>query len=215
MKEIYGKQVYDSLREIINPKHTALIVVDVQNDFCSPEGRFAEGGQDVSMLQAMVPKVLNFLQEARKAQVMIIFVQNTMLSKGRSDSPAWLHWKSKLSGVVPEYTMKGTWGWAFCDGIQPRDGEPIIEKHRPSAFVNTDLDLVLRSNNMESIVVTGCVTQSCVLATARHAAFQDYYVVIAKDCVASTSHDLHEAALKIMETRLDVVNSQEIVKAWH
>jgi nicotinamidase-related amidase len=74
---------------------------------------------------------------------------------------------------------------------------------------------VLRSNGIESIIVTGCVTHGCVLATARHGAFLDYYVVVARDCVASNSKELHEAALKIMESRLDVLSSEEILDEWH
>ena len=214
MKEICGKQVYDSLGEIVNPKHTALVVVDVQNDFCSPDGHFAERGLDMSMFEEMMPNVLKLVEEARKAGVMVVFIQNTTLGQGRGDSPAWLRFKSKVSGVVPEYTMEGTWGQEFCTGLEPRAGEPIVKKHRSSAFVTTDLDLVLRSNGIESIIITGTVTHGCVLATARHGAYHDYYVVVAKDCVAGTSRELHEAAMKIMENRLDVVSSQEILKEW-
>ncbi len=215
MKEMYGKKVYDTLGEIVNPRHTALIVIDVQNDFCSPEGQFNKGGLEISTLQKMVPNVIKFIGEARKAGIRVVFIQNTTLRNGLSDSPAWLHFKSKASGVAPEYTIEGTWGHRFCDGLNPRDDEPVIQKHRSSAFVNTNLDLVLRSNGIESIIITGCVTHGCVLATARHGAFLDYYVVVVKNCVDSNSARLHEAALRIMESRLDVVTSEEILNEWH
>ena len=214
MKEMYGKQVYDSLEEIVNPKHTALVIVDMQNDFCSPDGQFARGGLDMSMLLELVPNLVRFVEEARKAGIMVIFIQNTTLGQGLSDSPSWLHFKSKVPGVVPEYTMEGTWGQEFCAGLEPRDGEPIIKKHRSGAFVATDLDLVLRANGIESIIVTGCVTHGCVLATAIHGALNNYYVVVARNCVASYSPELHEAALKIMSNRLDVMSSEEILKNW-
>ena len=116
--------------------------------------------------------------------------------------------------MASEYTVEDTWGQQFCDGLEPQSVEPIIKKHRSSAFVATDLDSVLRSNGIESLIVTGCVTHGCVQATARHGAYNDYYVVVVKDCVASTSRELHEAALKIMESRLDVVDSQEILNEW-
>jgi ureidoacrylate peracid hydrolase len=214
MKEIYGKQVYDTLGEIVHPEHTALIVVDVQNDFCSPEGQFAKGGIDISMLREMVPNLIKFVDEARNVGVRVVFIQNTTLRNGRSDSPAWLHFKFKASGVIPEYTVEGTWGQQLCDGLEARKDEPIIKKHRSSAFVNTDLDLVLRSGGIKSLIITGCVTHGCVLATARHGAFYDYYVVVVKNCVASNNKELHEAALKIMQSRLDVVDSEEILDEW-
>jgi nicotinamidase-related amidase len=214
MKEIYGKKIYDTLGEIVNPRHTALLVIDVQNDFCSPEGQFGRGGLETSALQKLVPKVIQFIDEARKTGIFVAFIQNTTLRNGLSDSPAWLHFKSKASGVAPEYTIEGTWGHRFCDGLEPREDEPVIQKYRSSAFINTHLDLVLRSNGIESIIITGCVTHGCVLATARHGAFLDYYVVVAKDCVESNNAGLHEAALRIMESRLDVVSSEEILNEW-
>jgi len=118
------------------------------------------------------------------------------------------------AAVGTEYVVDSSWGQEFCAGLRSQAGEPIVRKHRASAFVGTDLDLILRSNRIKSAVVTGCVTHGCVLETARHGAYNDYYVIVVKDCVASTTQELHEATLKIMEDRLDVTNSQEIVKAW-
>lgn len=214
MREICGKQVYDSLGEIVNPKHTAVVVVDMENDFCSPAGYAAKLGLDISMLAEVMPNLVRFVEGAREAGVMVVFIQHTNLSEGHSASPSWLRCQARVFGAVPEFTIDGTWGQGFCAGLEPKANEPIIKKHRSSAFVETDLDLVLRCNGIESIIITGCVTHGCVMATARHGAFYDYYVVVVRDCVGSTDRKLHEAALMIMDTSLDVVSSQEILKEW-
>lgn len=214
MKIIYGKPVFDTLQEIVAPEHTALIVIDMQNDFVSAEGQFAKSGIDVSPVRRIVPDVIECTRMARRAGVMVIHLQNTTLRNGHSDSPAWLRFKSRVTGVAPEYTMEGSWGQQYYSGLEPQKGEPVIQKLRPSAFVNSNFDQVLRSNGIKSLVLTGCITNGCVLGTALHGVYMDYFIVVAKDCVASSDPELHEAALKILASRFEVVDSQEIFKAW-
>ena len=144
MIELAGKQIYDSVEEMAQPGHTALVVVDVTNDFCAPDGYFAKEGYDTSMILDMMPSLLALLASAREAGVLVIHVQNTVLPNGLSDSGAFIRFKSKHVGRLPVYTVKGTRGWEFFEGFEPVEGEPVISKHRPSAFVSTDLDRLLR-----------------------------------------------------------------------
>jgi ureidoacrylate peracid hydrolase len=90
----------------------------------------------------------------------------------------------------------------------------VVKKWRSSAFVGTNLDMVLRCNGIKTLVVTGDVTQGCVESTARDASFHDYYVVVLEDCVATYEHDLHEASLKVLRTRVDVTPSGDVLKIW-
>ena len=214
MKEIAGKQVYDSLAEMVNPKHTAVIVVDMQNDFCSPDGNSAKVGKDISLLLEMVPALVNLVEEARRAGVLVVFIKNTTLRSGLSDSPSWLRLKTRAGGLGPEYTIEGTWGQEFILDLPAQVGEPVVKKHRSSAFVNTDLNAILRCNGIESIIVTGCLTNACVLATALTGSYNDYYVIIPSDCVGSFDLELHDTALKVMDRTLEVVSSQDILKEW-
>lgn len=211
---IKGKEIFDKLEEIVNPGHTAILLIDMQNDFCSRDGHFAKQGKDVSMMEKMIARLERFIEEVRKSGSLIIWTQNTTLSDLKSDSPAWLRLKTKYGEADPHYTMEGSWGQNFVKELTPLAGEIIVKKHRPDAFVGTDLDLILRSNNIKSVIVTGVVSHGCVEATLRHAVYLDYYVIELSDCVAAHNKELHEASLKVMKTMYDVVESDKITQIW-
>lgn len=213
MKVVSNKTCYDSIPEIIHPGHTALLVVDVQNDFCHPEGHFARHGKDITMIREMLPVVIDFVADAQALGIFIVWIQQTTLPDGLSDSPAWLYFKTR-DGKSPDYTLDGSWGQQFVKGLSPRLGEPVVQKHRSSAFVYTELDQILRVNGVETVVVCGVVTQGCVESTVRDASFCDYYTVLVGDCVASTSRQLHEASLLVMKSRYDVLTANEFIVLW-
>lgn len=214
MKEIHGKKVFDSLEEIIDLKHSAILIVDVQNDLFSEGGHFHRLQKDISMMREILPRLVGFIQEARKFGVLRIFIQQTTLKSGLSDSPAWLYFRTRAHRISPDFTIDGTWGHEIVSDFSLRDDEPVVKKHRSSAFVNTSLDLLLRNNGIKSVIITGAVTEGCVLATAIDALFYDYYVVVVKDCIASRNREVHEACLKVIEARHDLVTSGEILKIW-
>jgi nicotinamidase-related amidase len=89
-----------------------------------------------------------------------------------------------------------------------------VEKSRASGFVNTPLDLILRSNGIRTVVVTGESSYGCVLNTVMDASCYDYYTVVVEDLIAGPNQDLHEAALKLMRPRHDVLKSAEILEVW-
>jgi ureidoacrylate peracid hydrolase len=89
----------------------------------------------------------------------------------------------------------------------------VIQKYRSSAFVGTGLDLLLRSNNIRNVIAVGLVTYGCVESTCRDAS-NEYFVVVLRDCVEATRRDLHEATLKIMESRYDLVTSGQVLDIW-
>lgn len=214
MKEINGKRVASSLEEVLDPQHTALILVDPQNDFCAPEGAFAKAGKDISLCQGILPGLRLILGVARRNGVFIVFTKQITLPDGLSDSPAWLYRKSKAHRSI-DYCIADTWGCGILDDLAPRGGEVVVEKHRPSAFTGTNLDLLLRSNGIASVAMAGVVTEGCVESTARDASFHDYHVVYLRDCIASTHQEIHEASLKIAVHRgHDVVPAETVVDIW-
>jgi ureidoacrylate peracid hydrolase len=213
MRDIWGKTVFETLKEVVDPAHTAVLVIDVQNEYCLEGGHFEKNGYDLSMIRQMLPRLKGFLEKAREKKVPVAFIQQTAHPEGKTESPAWLYFRVK-DGKSPFYTIDGTWGHDFVEGIRPINHEAIVKKARSSAFVNTNLDLLLRSMRIQSVIVTGVVTQGCVDSTARDASFYDYYTVVVSDCVASHSRELHECSLKVLSTRMDVVESKAIVKAW-
>lgn len=213
MRDVEGIRFYDSLAEIVAPIHTALLVVDMQNDFCSPEGHFARNGKDVARLAPLPPTINRLVSAARERGVPVIYTRQTTLPGLASDTPAWLYFKTR-DGKTPDYTVAGSWGAEVIAELAPEPSDPVIEKHRPSAFHETGLDALLRDLRAESVVVAGCLTQGCVMATVMDASFHDYYAVVAEDCVGSTSEEQHDNALRFLRSRYDVVPSADIIALW-
>jgi nicotinamidase-related amidase len=137
-----------------------------------------------------------------------------------SDSPAQIRFNLRMhAGNRPDdvplrYSVEGTPGHDFVEELTPRAGELVVRKYRSSAFWGTDLELLLRSNGIKTVVIGGCTTEGCVESTARDAMFNDLYVVIAVDCVASDDREQHEASLLLMRHRFDMATADEIAAVW-
>ena len=101
MKIIKGKEVFENYQEMLNPKHTALLIVDMQKEGYDPEGYFGRIGADVSMVASIVPRLAGFINEARKVKAKVIYANQITLRDGRGDSPAWLHLKEHAYKLVP------------------------------------------------------------------------------------------------------------------
>ena len=220
MIEVAGKQVFTELSEIVDPVHTALLIVDMQRDFCSAGGGFDQLGVDLSMYPPVIERIGELIAAARQAGVLLVFILMTVLPGQASDSPAQIRFNLRLhDGHHGEaeplaYTLDGSDGQRFVPGLEPQDGELVVKKYRSSAFWGTNLDLLLRSNGIKSVVVTGCTTEGCVESTARDAMFSDHYVVIATDAVASDDPAQHEASMFLMSRRFDLATSEVIRKVW-
>lgn len=213
MKTVNGVILFSELGEIVRPEHTALLVVDMQNDMCRSDGWMASNGRDVAAITSMVPRLIALLESARLARVHVVYVQQTTLPGNASDSPAWLYFKTRDGRTRTDYTLDGAPGHRILDELAPRPGETIVKKFRPSAFHETSLDLLLRAAGIESVVVCGVITQGCVLATLLDASFHGYYTVLAEDCVQSYDQEQHENALRFARSRYDVAPSNTIVGA--
>jgi nicotinamidase-related amidase len=214
MDLIWGRPVRSERTELWEPAGTALVVVDVQNDFCHDDGYYGRIGKDLTEIKAAVPRVAALVDAARAAGVLVVWVQQTLLADAVSDSASWLRRRTGAGDIPPEWTLEGSWGQQFIEPLHPQPGEPTVKKHRSSAFVSTDLDLILRSNEIESLLICGTVTQGCVESTARDATFFDYYVTLVTDCVATINHELHEHSLACQASRYDFGTSDEIAGFW-
>jgi len=182
----------------------ALLVIDMQNDFCSLEGNMAKMGKDIRYIQQMIPNLSKLLGICRSSGMRIIFTK--MVHSAWTDSPVWV---AKLNSKNARH---GTWGCEFYSGLEPHEEEWVVEKHRYSAFLNTDLDTVLRAQGIDTIIVTGVNSDQCVDGTAKHAFQLDYYVILAKDCIATDSQILTESVLTMAEKSYAwVVSSEEII----
>jgi nicotinamidase-related amidase len=214
-----GIEVLTTLEERVRPGHTAVIVVDMQNDYCSPGGASDKNGRDISAIPAIVSPMHVLLERAHELNVPVIFTKYTV-GPGNAglSGPEILRRGLNFAGV--QATIKGTWGHEIvADLPYNEERDLVVEKRRLSSFVGTDLDLYLRANGIKTIVVVGVVTQGCVECTARDAASYDYYVAVAGDCVASTVQADHERGLKSIATLLRyqdaVTTSDAILEIWN
>jgi ureidoacrylate peracid hydrolase len=204
----------------VRPAHTALVIVDVQNDFCADDGMMAEQGVDLGHVQAMVPTLRTLLESARAAGVLPVFVRSVY-----STAPNWylsdvtLELASRRQGGE-RFTRKpacppDSWNSDFFGDIRPLPTEPVVTKHRYSAFYNTDLDLILRSHGIRTLIVTGVATNVCVETTVREGFIRDYYIVLPEDGAAAYSLPDHEASLRTIGLHFgQVVPVERIVAEW-
>lgn len=203
--------VLKTLKERCDPQWSALIIVDVQNDFASPNGSAAQRGEDVSASVAMVPRLVRLIDEARRIGLTVVYIKTT--HSDWTDTPSWIYRKSQQSAL--NTCREGTWGAEFYDGISPLPNERVVIKHRYSAFINTDLNTVLKAKGVESVLVTGIATNVCVETTARDAYMYDYYVTMVGDCAAAYDPKLHETTLENMRRHFGLVaSSEEIIQTW-
>ena len=201
------------LKQLVDPQKTALLIIDMQNDYCHMEGACGRAGSDTSSVGAIVSPLNNLIENARRVNLKIIFVRTihdewTDSSAIRS-LPRDEEWSNELC-------RPDTWGAEFF-GVSPQRGDYIITKHRNSAFINTSLDLVLRSIGMKTIIVTGVSIHICVECTVRDGFQYDYFPIVPADCTDSGRSDsqILDSALDRIDGRWGkVVTSSEIVQAW-
>lgn len=213
MKEIWGKAVCETMREVLHPDRCAVLSVDIQNEMMKPEGKIAKSGKDITPMIELLPRCGAFLDEARLRGVLIVHLRHVALPEGRSDSPAWIRTKQKIMGQE-ECFVEGTWGAEISDECKPLPGEPVVTKFRSNAFVNSNLDSVLRANEVETVVVIGESTHGCVEATYRDAGYRDFYNVLVEDCVAALIPEFHDAAIAAQRARHDVCKAEDVFKIW-
>lgn len=200
------------LSQKVEPETTALLVVDVQNDFCHGDSAMAKSGSDVSAAQEMVPRLLLLVDAARGAGASLIWIRTT--HDKVTTSEVWHEQHQRNKPGSPLNCQPDTWGAEFYR-VEPEADEPIVTKHRYSAFVGTDLDLILRSRGIRSVILSGVATNVCVESTARDAFMRDYYVTFVDDCSAAYDPAKHAATLRNINDHFGVVvRSAEIVAAW-
>jgi ureidoacrylate peracid hydrolase len=210
--EVAMEDVLTTLKQKVNPEHAAVLVIDIQNDFCHEDGYLRKLGLDISATQSMVPRLVRFIDEARKANVKIIFVQG--IYNNRYLSGPFVE-KDRKHGLNNERCLEGSWGADFYK-VTPLATEPVIRKHRYSAFVRTELDQILREAGIKTLILTGVTTNVCVESTARDGFMRDYYIVFLSDCTATFSQEVHETTLGNITRHFGTVaTSSETVGVWH
>ena len=193
----------------IDKAHTALLAMDFQNDIVHEDGAFKDFGFAAMVKQNDVfTKTTELLDAARQTGVKVIYVAVKFRS-GYSERPTNCGLWEALCGS--NALVEGTWGAEIHESVTPRDGEPLVTKRGVSAFYGSDLALLLRAGNIDTLLLTGVATNFVVEGTAREAADRGYNVVIVGDCCASMSQEAHDAALTTALPFLATISDQDEV----
>ena len=194
---------------LVDPAATAVLVVDVQNDYCHPEGALGRQGLPTAAAMGMIPTLERLLAAARTHGTRVIFIKT--VHTDATDSAAWIR---RSGGISTAVCRENSWGGEYT-GVAPRDGEVVVIKHRYSGFVNTRLDSVLRTLKVENVILTGVSTNVCVESTARDAYMRDYNLVFLSDCTAAYAQEDHDATLRTMSRNFGTVASAgDVIAAW-
>ncbi len=206
-----GDRVFSSLQEIIDPAHTALIVVDAQNDFVSSDGFLAKFGMDMTQIQEAVPRINEFVQVCRARGVPVIFLREVI-----SASTVLPNFLSMFGEFEQIAVREGTWGADFYDGlIKPEPGERIIVKPCYDGFEDTNLDVTLRSMGIKTCLYAGFASNVCVEATARHGFVKGYYSVLLTDASAAGTAGEHDACQRVFRVFYGpVLETHQIAQTW-
>jgi gluconolactonase len=196
----------------LDPKRSALIIQDLQNDVIIEGGAFAESGApDHAKSQNVVENVARIAQAARNAGMPVIHI-HYIVEPGatglKQNAPLFIGVKDANALV------RGSWGAAPADGIEPQPGDHVVEKMRMNGFYNTRLDSLLRGLGADTIVITGAWTNMSIEHTARHGADAGYEVVVVSDGTSTTGEEWQHAALNFALTNVGrVADTGEVLGA--
>lgn len=164
---------------------TALLIIDMQNDFCKPEAPlFVPNNPEI------IPKIKKEIEKAKKENILVIYTQDWH----KPDDPEFKIW--------PKHCVTSTEGAEIVEELAPQKGDIIIKKSTYSAFFKTGLENKLKEYGIEILELTGCVTNVCILFTAFDAYKRGYRLVVKKDCLGYVDRKYHEFALNLMEKAL-------------
>lgn len=199
----------------IAPARTALVIVDMQVDFASPEGVLGKAGVDMSVVEPALAAAQRLADAARAARTPVVFVG--LQTRTAFDSQAWRLRMARRGGdpdVDIALCRAGEPGADFYGPI-PLVDELVVPKTRYSGFFGTPLDAALKAKGVDTLVICGVTTDCCVDCTVRDAFHLDYHVFIAGDACASYDRDLHEGTLKALDLNFAIVtDSGAVATAW-
>ncbi len=201
-------KLFTSLKEIVEPGHTCLVVWDVQNALVN----------SIFNRDQFLKSLKTLLETARKNRVFVVYTKITPLPPS-IESPCRIYMQMKRFGVddpkkLRQWMVPGSPEAEIPDEVKPADGDLVLNKHTASIFIGTHFEYFMRNRDIKTILFTGIATEIGIASSARDASNRGFYTVVLSDCVSSADKEMHDSALKLLQRVCLVVPSTEVAANW-